>query len=90
MQKRIGFVGIIIEDREKTAGRVNKIISEYGKSIVARMGVPYADRGCSVIALVVDMTTDEMGALTGKLGSVEGVSTKASLFRPAGEKKEKD
>lgn len=79
MSKRIGFVGIIVEEREKTAEQVNKIISEYGRSIVARQGVPYADRNCSVISLVVDMTTDELGALTGKLGGIQGVFTKSAL-----------
>ncbi len=81
MLKRIGFVGIIIEDREKTAEHVNRILSEYGRSVVARMGIPYADRHCSVISLVVDMTTDELGALTGKLGAIEGVSIKSALAR---------
>ena len=38
MNTRIGFVGIIIEEREASAEKVNKIISEHGKSIIARKG----------------------------------------------------
>ena len=81
MPKRLGFVGIIIEHREKTAEKVNKVISEYGEEIIARQGVPYKDRQLSVITLVVDMTTDELGALTGKLGAIEGVSIKSALAK---------
>ncbi|MEW5894914.1 MAG: TM1266 family iron-only hydrogenase system putative regulator [Candidatus Omnitrophota bacterium] len=81
MDKRVGFVGIIIDHREKAADKVNKIISEYGSSIVARQGVPYEKKGCSVITLVVDMTSDELGALTGKLGVLENVSVKSALAK---------
>jgi len=81
MKKRLGFIGIIIEDREKSAGEVNRILSEFGELIVARMGVPYKEKHCSVIALIVDATTDELGALTGRLGGVEGLSVKSALAK---------
>ncbi|GFP31077.1 hypothetical protein HKBW3S44_00787 [Candidatus Hakubella thermalkaliphila] len=81
MEKRLGFAGIIIEDRRKTAPRVNEILSEFGDIIVARMGLPYHKKNCCVITLVVDATTDEFGALTGKLGLVEGVSVKSALSK---------
>ena len=79
--KRVGFVGIIIEDREKSAAAVNQTISEMARVVVARVGIPYRERGCAVITLVVDATTDELGALTGKLGTIPGVSVKSGLAR---------
>jgi putative iron-only hydrogenase system regulator len=79
MQNRLGVVGILIQNRENVADRVNHILSEYGHIIVGRMGIPYKDRGVSVIALIVDGTTDEIGALTGKLGSLPGVKVKSAL-----------
>ncbi len=81
MEKRLGFVGIIIEDREKEAQTVNKILSDFGHIIVARLGFPYEKKRCCVITIVVDATTDEFGALSGKLGSVEGVSVKSALTK---------
>lgn len=81
MNKRLGFVGIIIEDRKKSSPLVNKVLSEYGDHIVARVGLPYKERHCSVITLTVDMTTDELGALTGKLGAIEGVTVKSALSK---------
>lgn len=81
MEKRLGFVGIIVENRRKSADEVNRIISEYGNGIIARLGVPYKEKHCSVITLVVDMTTDELGAVTGKLGALEGVTVKSALTK---------
>ena len=79
MDKRLGFVGIIIEDRKKASSKINSLLSEHGDIIAARVGVPYKEKSCCVITLVVDATTDELGALTGKLGAVEGVSVKSAL-----------
>lgn len=81
MSKRLGFVGIIIEDRKKAAEEVNHLLSEHGDVIVARVGIPYKEKHCCVITLIVDATTDELGALTGKLGALEGVSVKSALTK---------
>lgn len=81
MDKRVGFVGIIIEDRKKAAHEVNDLLSEYGEIIVARVGMPYKERGCCVITLIVDATTDELGSLTGKLGALDGISVKSALTK---------
>ncbi|MGI9950974.1 TM1266 family iron-only hydrogenase system putative regulator [Moorellaceae bacterium AZ2] len=79
MERRIGVIGIVIEDREAAAARVNAILSDYAEYIVGRMGIPYRERGVSVIALIVDGTTDAVGALTGKLGALPGVRVRAAL-----------
>ncbi len=81
MGKRLGFIGIIIEDRKKVIAQVNSILSDYGEHIIARMGVPYKERQCSVITLIVDMTTDEIGAVSGKLGGLEGITVKSALAK---------
>jgi putative iron-only hydrogenase system regulator len=81
MESRLGFVGIIIENRREAADMVNKIISEFGDRVVARIGIPYKERHCSVITLIVDATTDMLGNLTGKLGSIPGVSVKSALSK---------
>lgn len=79
--KRLGFVGIIIEDREKCAGIVNTILSDFSDLILARTGLPHIKEKTSVITLVIDATTDELGKLTGKLGSIPGVSVKSGLAK---------
>lgn len=81
MEKRLGFVGLIVEDRESNANTVNTLLSEFGDIILARTGVPCPERNCSAITLVVDASTDQLGALTGRLGRVSGISVKSMLSK---------
>ncbi|MFA4993078.1 MAG: TM1266 family iron-only hydrogenase system putative regulator [Candidatus Omnitrophota bacterium] len=81
MEKRLGFVGIIIHNRTKVAPLVNSILTEFGGLVVGRMGIPHVKRELSVIVLIVNATTDELGALTGKLGKLNGVSVKSGLSK---------
>lgn len=80
MERRIGFVGLILESRESVE-TVNRVLSEHAELILARVGLPRRDRGVSVITLVVEATTDELGTLTGRLGAVAGVSVKSALSK---------
>ena len=79
MDKRMGVVSIIVGDRKQDAGLVNEIISRHGEIILARMGLPCRDRGLSVIALISEATTNEVGSLAGQLGSLASVKVKSSL-----------
>ncbi len=81
MERRLGVVGIVIEDRKTLAPRVNQILSEHGGIIAGRMGIPYQGRKVAVISLIVEGTTDELGSLTGKLGMLKGVHVCSSLIR---------
>ncbi|MCR4434557.1 MAG: iron-only hydrogenase system regulator [Clostridiales bacterium] len=78
-ETRVAVIGIVISNREETAGKVNEILSSYGRIIVGRMGIPYRERGISVISVIADGTGDEIGALTGKLGNLKGVRVKVAL-----------
>ncbi|ATW28289.1 TM1266 family iron-only hydrogenase system putative regulator [Candidatus Formimonas warabiya] len=79
VETRLGVIGIVIENREVVAEKVNALLSEFGSIIVGRMGIPYRDRDVSVIALIIDGDTDSVGALTGKLGRLPGVKVKSAL-----------
>ena len=78
MEKRIGVVGIIIEEFTN-ATFVNEILHDFGNLIVGRIGVPYKDRGIFVISIIVDGTMDEISAMTGKLGKISGVNVKTAI-----------
>ncbi|RKD86324.1 TM1266 family iron-only hydrogenase system putative regulator [Mangrovibacterium diazotrophicum] len=80
-EKRLGFVGIILEDREHSAPKVNEILSQNAAIILARTGIPHIKGENSVITLVVDSSTDELGKLTGRLGSIPGVQVKSALSK---------
>ena len=80
MDKRIGIIGIVVEDLS-SAERVNAILHDYANLIVGRMGIPYRERGVSVITLIVDGSNDDISALTGKLGRVPGVTAKSMVTK---------
>ncbi len=82
MDKRIGIVGIVIDD-PSCVERINAILHEYASLIVARTGIPYRERSVSVISLIVDGGNNEISALTGKLGRVAGASVKSMITKNA-------
>ena len=75
---RLGFVGLVVEDREQSA-RINQILSEFGDMIRGRIGVPDKETGIGVIGLIVEGSNDRIGAMTGKLGNIKGVQVKSAL-----------
>ncbi|MGN0382994.1 MAG: TM1266 family iron-only hydrogenase system putative regulator, partial [Eubacterium sp.] len=44
--------------------------------IIGRMGIPYQQKGISVISVTLDAPNDIINTLSGKLGRLNGVSTK--------------
>lgn len=75
---RLGFVGVVVEERCR-AEDVNRILSAFGGIIRGRIGIPDQDTGLAVIGLIVEGTNDQVGALTGKLGNLSGVTVKSAL-----------
>lgn len=75
METRLAIIGIIVEDRNQ-AVEVNNLLSEYSEFIKGRMGIPYDEKEVSVISIVIDAPMDAISALSGKLGALQGVSTK--------------
>jgi putative iron-only hydrogenase system regulator len=80
-ERRIGIISIIIYNPSAAYQELNEILHEYGALIIGRLGIPYRERQLSIIALIVDGTTDEIGALTGKLGQLESVTVKTSFAK---------
>ena len=79
MENRIGVIGIVIDDPKVSAESVNEVLSAFSDIIIGRMGIPYKKRCVSVISVMVDGTNERIGALTGKLGRLQGVNAKSVL-----------
>ena len=77
METRVAVIGIIVEKPEASA-RLNEILHEYSTYIIGRMGIPYRQRGISVISVVMDAPQDAISAMSGKLGRLDGVTAKAA------------
>ena len=86
MEERLGFVGIVMQDRT-AAQSVNRIVGSFAHIIRGRMGIPDQESSEAVIGLIVKGSNNELGALTGKLGNLPGVQVKSAL---TASKKRKD
>jgi putative iron-only hydrogenase system regulator len=75
VEKRISIISIIIEDTS-VIGEVNELLHRFGSYIIGRMGIPYRERGISIICVVMEATGDIISSLSGKLGMIENVSAK--------------
>lgn len=78
MEKRIGIIGIIIEDFSKV-NEVQAIIHQFQDFILGRQGMNLKDHDIRIISLIMEASTDEFGSFTGKLGKISGVRVKSIL-----------
>ena len=79
-ENRIGVAAIII-DNPDSVQEVNEALHKFSRLIVGRLGILYRERGVAVISVVLDGTTDDISALTGKLGKISGVTVKAAVSK---------
>ena len=79
MEKRIGSAIILIQTRESVHD-LNEIISKHSGIIIGRQGLPRSN-GESIISLVLEGTTDQIGSLTGQLGRLSGIQIKSVLLK---------
>ncbi len=81
-ETRIAVLGIIVENMDSVEA-LNAILHEYSRWIIGRMGIPYRKRNISIMSIAVDAPQQEISALSGKIGRLEGVSVKAAYSNVA-------
>ena len=77
--KRLGTVAILVVNREQVS-MLNSLISQHEHLILGRIGLPYREKQVSIIGLLVEGTTDALGAFSGKLGAVSGIKIRSAVF----------
>jgi putative iron-only hydrogenase system regulator len=87
MEKRVGVIAVLVTDKESVY-QINTLLTQYGSLIRGRLGLPMPEKGISVISLIIEGTTDDIGALTGKIGRLSGVEVKSTLTRYRGDENE--
>ena len=79
-ETRIAVLSIIVENTD-TMAELNDIIHEYAEYMVGRMGIPYRARGINIISLVVDAPQTVISTLSGRIGRLEGVTSKVAYAK---------
>ena len=77
METRVAVIAIIIEDGS-SAQEVNEFLHAAAHYIIGRMGIPYRDKGISIISIAIDAPQDIISTLSGKIGRLKGVSVKTA------------
>lgn len=76
VETRVALIGIIVQNPESVE-KLNTFLHENSQYIIGRMGVPYREKGLSVMSVALDAPVDVISALAGKIGMLDGVTSKA-------------
>ena len=77
METRIAVMGIIVENMDSVE-KLNLLLHDYRAYIIGRMGIPYKDKGISIVSVAVDAPQDVISTMSGKIGSLMGISVKTA------------
>lgn len=77
MSTRVAVMSIIVNNNDSVE-KLNKVLHQAQEFIIGRMGLPYREKGVSVISVVIDAPQDIIAALSGKIGNIDGVTVKTA------------
>ena len=77
MDTRVAVMSIIVENMEDVE-QLNMYLHSYGSYIIGRMGLPYRERKINIISIALEAPQNVISALSGKIGSLKGVSVKTA------------
>lgn len=80
MEKRIGVIGLAVKPSVYNITMLRDVLYTHEAIIIGQMEILRAAQGVTVMALVIEGTTDDVGSMTGKLGMLPDVSVKVSLI----------
>ncbi len=75
METRVSIIGIIVESTD-SINKLNELLHEYGEYIIGRMGIPYPKKNVNIISISLDAPLDIINTLSGKIGMLDGISSK--------------
>lgn len=86
---RVAVISMIIDD-EQSVSMINTLLHDCREYIIGRMGIPYREKGLNIINVVLDAPMDVVSTLSGRLGRLNGVTSKAVYAKQAAELQHKE
>ena len=83
METRVAVISIIVGPGGDVES-LNRLLTEYGKYMIGRMGIPYREKNVSIISVVLDAPQDKTAALAGKIGNLSNVTVKTAYSNVQG------
>ncbi|HOJ18855.1 MAG: iron-only hydrogenase system regulator [Ignavibacteriales bacterium] len=84
MESKFHTLTISVYERNLVFREVGNILNHYARFIQLRTGYPVPGTDFAVIFLIVLMTNDELGALSGKLGQIKNVKVNTTTLKIKG------
>lgn len=83
-KKHLATITILVKDRQMHSKDVNRLLTEHGDIVLARLGVN-VQRTCvehctGMITVAVEATAEEISGLTKKLDGLYGIVAKTSVM----------
>ncbi|MBR5371927.1 MAG: iron-only hydrogenase system regulator [Oscillospiraceae bacterium] len=75
METRVAVIAIIVENPDAVE-QINYLLHSHSDEIIGRMGVPYRQKGVSIISIAIDAPQNTINTLAGSIGKLPGVSAK--------------
>ena len=73
---KLAEFAIVVSHREKSAGLINDLLTQYGNYIIARMGVPHRQKQLSLISIVMEAPAEKIDELHDKLSELKNIQVK--------------
>jgi len=83
METRVAIISIIVSG-DAQVDELNAILHEASPYIIGRMGIPYRARGINIISVAIDAPQDVTSSISGRIGKLEGISTKTTYSNVVG------
>ena len=80
METRVAVISIIVTESDRV-DMLNELLHDYAGYIIGRMGIPYKEKGISIISIAIDAPMDKINSLTGALGRLDGINAKVTYAR---------
>ena len=79
-ENKIAIVAVVIKNKDSVA-RVNAVFHDYADFVLGRLGVPYKEKNVNIISVAIDAPQTVLNSLSGKLGMIDGVSSKLMITK---------
>ena len=83
MQTKVAVISIVVSEAEKVE-QINRLLHDSAEYIIGRMGIPYPEKGVNLISVAIDAPEDVINALSGKIGKLDGVTSKIAYSNVKG------
>ena len=80
METRVAVISIIVTQSDKVE-LLNELLHEFSEFIIGRMGIPYKEKGISIISIAIDAPMDRINSLTGALGRLDGINARVTYAK---------